>query len=411
MVFGRLSPLKLIQKCSLKEPSAAKSCEAGLQDDRDLVAAVTERAKVLSSRMRPRVPARCKDLAGEMQTVTQRFGKYSDALPAAQAAYDFNKIDDFPKSDGQKCLTRLPLNAKNLNKALNIPPGPDAITDVDLRNDATGFRAALYRSEKDGKIILVARDTQPDSLVDWKTNIDNGRGEDTAQYEAMRLLAGKLRKNGVDFDISGYSKGGGLAQEAGLISPESQVYVFNSSGLPSDSIRRTGAIDFTSLEERTKSFSSEGDFLTFMNAPQSRESQLANARFLRHELFVGDRGPMNPKILNPLRIDHRNPENPDGEQDPKFEDELIKFQAVVDKIIKDFEINNSDEPLFPPVRTSSHEVIVNSMSKSGQALGAREPRASLGKLIQHLMVNVHDPMINQIEEDKKTMKDFIKLCG
>src|SRR5262249_36093876 len=141
----------------------------------------------------------CQNRAADMGAIVRRFNRYSEALPYARAATDVNQLGDKPnfQAKGKPCLTRLPDSRASLSQALGLPPG--AITDRDLRDDTTGFRAAAYRSETDGQLILVARDTEPNSLVDWKTNIDNGNGQDTDQYYAMRKLAGKLSTQGVPF--------------------------------------------------------------------------------------------------------------------------------------------------------------------------------------------------------------------
>jgi hypothetical protein len=141
-----------------------------------------------------------------MGPIVRQFNRYSQALPYARAASDVNQLGDKPgyQAKGRPCLTRLPDLGAALSQALGLPPG--TITDADLRNDTTGFRAAVYRSETDGQLILVARDTEPNSLVDWKTNIDNGNGQGTDQYFAMRKLAGRLSSKGIPFTWPGTPK-------------------------------------------------------------------------------------------------------------------------------------------------------------------------------------------------------------
>ena len=58
---------------------------------------------------------------------------------------------------------------------------------------------------------------------------------------------------------------------------------------------------FDKLEARTKSFSSEGEFLTFMNDTSDTKQQVANAKFLRDELKGGwfEAYPMKVKYRNP----------------------------------------------------------------------------------------------------------------
>ena len=160
----------------------------------------------------------CEQRALTLGPTLRRFNRYREALPYARAAYDVNQLDDEPGGARSKdCLTRLPNTADKLNKELGLPPG--TINDQDLRDDSTGFRAEMYRDDATGKLILVARDTQPTSLVDWQTNTRNGEGKDTEQYAAMQKLSGRLFDNNVSFNIAGYSKGGGLAQQACMKTP------------------------------------------------------------------------------------------------------------------------------------------------------------------------------------------------
>ncbi len=174
----------------------------------------------------------CQKQAYRMGPTLRRFNRYRQALPYARAAADLNELGDKPgeqKPSAQPCLTRLSDDSATLSRQLGLPEG--AIGTNDLRNDKTGYRAALYRDEHTGRLIMVARDTQPNSLVDWQTNTRNGEGQDTDQYKAARNLAGRLTAQGVPFDLAGYSKGGGLAQEAGLVNEHAKVFVFNSAGL------------------------------------------------------------------------------------------------------------------------------------------------------------------------------------
>ena len=338
-----------------------------------------------------------------MATTADRFDRYRDAVPAARAAQHLNQIDDSPGKPA--CLTPLSEDAATLNRQLGIPPGPNAIIPENLRNDKTGYRAAFYRDDATGRTIMVQRDTQPTSLADWKTNIDNGMGRDTDQYRSARLLADKLQRNNVAFDIGGYSKGGGLAQEAGLVSRGSQVYVFNSAGLHPNSLTRTGQAGFGSLAARTESFSAEGDFLTFMNNGTSQAQQVANATYLRDRLRGGNWGP------DPIAIDHRNPAHPDGGADPAFAGARRQFLGEMDQLLARRIANPGGPPLFPPVRAGSHETIPNSMSTTGRMLNARNGEPNLGKLAQHKLSNVVGPMESNIETDRTTLKNFINRCG
>jgi type VI secretion system secreted protein VgrG len=429
-------------------------CATAKANDGALVAQVASRTKQLigedmvttgkqpgdfGPEFRPANWSACQSRAADMGPIVRRFNRYSNALPYARASADVNELGDKSGSQAKAkpCLTRLPDSGAALSQALGLPPG--TITDTDLRDDASGFRAAVYRSETDGQLILVARDTEPNSLVDWKTNIDNGNGKDTKQYLEMRTLAGTLSAKGVPFNLAGYSKGGGLAQEAGLVDPQSKIYVFNSAGLSDVSLTRTGNTSFNSLAQRTQSFSADGDFLTYMNNTTDPTQQIANAQYLRNQL----EGSFLPP--NPISIDYRNPatlaaENeqkdalrlvsqisaaggtpPDDliakamtNPDPTFASDKQSFLKQLDNMIanaKQQVAHGQTLRLFPPVRTSNQETIPDSSTWIGRRLGANDPGPSLGKLYQHKMDNVLSSMEDVAKKDRKAMQDFLKKCG
>ena len=365
----------------------------------------------------------CQDAVNKISNRLERFNSYREALPSARAAYALNQLKDkdaFTKKLKQPCLTALPLDAKKLNTELGLPQG--TITDTMLRNDDTGFRAALFKDEATGKTILVARDTQPDSLVDWSTNINNGKGEDTPQYKAMRDLTKTLKNKKVPFDIAGYSKGAGLAQEAGLIAENAQVRVFNAAGLHENSLGRTGgAKSFDGLIKRTKSFSSEGEFLTFMNETTDAQQQIDNAIFLRKELAGEGRG------INPMKIKYRNPAMREAydekgwleaDPDPDFKTAKNALLDDMTKMITSYQQKlaaNTPFRMFPPVRSGHHETIVDShsslamyMPNSGD-INANE--LNLAKMIQHQMSAVLNPMEEAVKTSRHTFNYFQARCG
>ena len=340
-----------------------------------------------------------------------RFNRYREAISYARAANDMSSKLGATENDKDKqieadCLARLPVQADGLCKELGLKPG--SIKDVDLRNETTGFRAVMYRDESTGKLILVARDTQPKSLVDWQTNIWNGEGKDTDQYAAMRKLSGQLEDDNIDFNVAGYSKGGGLAQEAALINPNAQAYVFNSAGLHENSLARTGTTDFKSLGNRTQAFSAENDFLTYMNETTDPRQQIKNSQFLHREL-VGE----NRWAPDPMKIDHRNPNLSKSDGDLNFARDRDAFLEEIDTMVQQMEQDNvAGRPLrsFPPVRANRKETIPNSDSFMGNRLGADDPGPNLGKLAQHKMSNVLGPMEENIKKDRQTLEEFLKKC-
>jgi len=403
---------------SAKAPCAA-CCRADHAKDDELAKASSARIAAFSGRRgradgaapvaspSARVDSDCAQQARTLAPVVARFDRYREALPSARAAADLNELGDKPGDEASKkpCLTRLPVEADKLNAALGMPSG--AIKAQHLRNDETGFRAALYRDEGTGRMILVPRDTQPDSLVDWQANTRNGVGLDTPQYAAMRTLTERLQANDQTFDIAGYSKGGGIAQEGGLVNTQAQVRVFNSAGLADSSLARTGRSAFDSLISRTKAFSSEGDFLTFMNNTTDPGQNIINSRFLRQELAGEGPG------LNPINIKVRNPAMR-GANDPLFERDKQAYLDELDRHIDSMQTaydTGGVVEAFPPVRAASKETIDDSMTLPGQMLGARSDQPTLGKLAQHKMGVVLDSMEANVATDRNSLQAFLAQCG
>ena len=403
---------------SAKAPCAA-CCRADHAKDDELAKASSARIAALTGRPRQpggapagvapsaRVNSDCAQQASALAPVVARFDRYREALPSARAAADLNELGDKSGDEPSKkpCLTRLPVDAGGLNAALGLPDGK--VTPDDLRNDQTGFRAAVYRDEGSGKLILVPRDTQPDSLVDWQANTRNGLGQDTPQYEGMRNLTRHLQASNQPFDIAGYSKGGGLAQEGGLVNTLAQVRVFNSAGLPDSSLTRTGQTSFDGLISRTRAFSSEGDFLTFMNNTTDPGQNIVNSRFLRQELAGVGPG------LNPINIKVRSPATR-GVNDPLFERDKQSYIDELDQHIASMQTaydTGGVVETFPPVRARSKETVAESMTLAGQALGARSDQPTLGKLAQHKMGVVLDSMETNVAGDRKSLSTFLAGCG
>jgi hypothetical protein len=414
--FSRATP------ATAKAPCAA-CCRADHAKDDELSQATETRISALTGRSRPssaasppgaaqgapsgRVNSACADQARGLAPVVQRFDRYREALPSARAAADLNELGDEPGDEpsNKPCLTRLPVQAHQLNTELGLPPG--TIKDQDLRNDVTGYRAALYRDEGTGQMILVPRDTQPDSLVDWQANTRNGLGLDTPQYKSMRGLTSKLAANEQVFNIAGYSKGGGLAQEGGLVSEFSQVRLFNSAGIPDAALARTGQLDFGSLISRSKSFSAAGDFLTFMNNTTDPGQDIVNAHFLRTELAG------QGSLVAPINIKTANPAMR-GLVDPTFAAQKAAYLKELDEHIDGMQTTYDTGGAvlgFPPVRAQSRETIANSSTWIGNALGAGGDQPSLGKLNQHKMQVVLGAMEQDVKTDRQQMQEFLKKCG
>ncbi len=360
--------------------------------------------------LRPGNWSACQNKAADIAPVMRRFERYNAALPGARAALNASQLGDAAgsKAKSMDCVKRLPDTGPELSKALGLPP--DAIKTESLRDDTTGFRAAVYQSESDGKLTLVARDTEPHSLVDWKTNTDNGQGLETDQYREMRKLTSRLQDQGVPFDMAGYSKGGGLAQEAGLINTDGNVYVFNSAGIPAESVGRTATTSMDDLASRTSSFSSQGDFLTYLNTQTDPAKQIQSAEWLKSQLATA--GSWYSPLGQPIGLSYLNPAAKSLD-DPAFAAQKSSYLDSLQSLIDTSKSNlaaGTPVQLFPPVRTDSAETVPDTMTWLGNQQGATQDAATTGRLVQHQMKIVEGGMEDTNASDRKAMTSFLQQC-
>ena len=91
-----------------------------------------------------------------------------------------------------------------------------------------GFAAALY--QRDGQYYLAFRGSQKE-WADWGTNLGQGAGLRSSQYEqAVKLAEAVYQATGGNVVLIGHSLGGGLAS-AGAYATGADAVTFNASGL------------------------------------------------------------------------------------------------------------------------------------------------------------------------------------
>ncbi|MGC3998572.1 MAG: LysM peptidoglycan-binding domain-containing protein [Anaeromyxobacter sp.] len=103
------------------------------------------------------------------------------------------------------------------------------LSNEDLRNDGSGYAAAVYRAPG-GRLIMTDRGTE--SGVDWWNNLTQGAGLSAEQYDraivAGRKLVAAVGVENVSF--TGHSLGGGLASAQALATGATAV-TFNAAGV------------------------------------------------------------------------------------------------------------------------------------------------------------------------------------
>lgn len=118
--------------------------------------------------------------------------------------------------------------------------------DPSLRtSSASGFDADIY-TDGNGRYALAFRGT--DAGKDWATNLGQGLGFETAQYnQAMALSRQAKVAFGEDLVITGHSLGGGLAA-VGAVTTDSPAVTFNAAGVKDVTLSRVG-LDAAAVKE------------------------------------------------------------------------------------------------------------------------------------------------------------------
>lgn len=110
--------------------------------------------------------------------------------------------------------------------------------DPKLMSDKkSGFDAAVY-TDNDGRYVVAFRGT--DQGKDWKTNLGQGLGFETTQYNLAVQLGSQAKVAfGDNVAFVGHSLGGGLASAA-MVATGSPGMTFNAAGLTDKSMTRLG---------------------------------------------------------------------------------------------------------------------------------------------------------------------------
>jgi hypothetical protein len=172
------------------------------------------------------------------------------------------------------------------------------IDPQNLHSDATGFQAGIY-SDGHGDYVLAFAGTDFKSVADWRANVGQGLGLQTAQYRQAEVLAQDAREAfGNNLAITGHSLGGGLASAASLATGTPAV-TFNPAGLSDQTLRDLG---FSPNQERAiasdgliRRYDTQHDILT--NLQQNILPFLPHA--VGSEIRIGDNSlnPVNAHLM------------------------------------------------------------------------------------------------------------------
>lgn len=168
----------------------------------------------------------------------------------AQGVYDGEGTDRFA-----------PVSADDL-RALGVDPsrltGPG------------GFQAQVYR-DADGGYVLAFAGTDPTSVSDWATNLQQGTGQLSAQHlQAIRLAQALESAVGPEhLVLTGHSLGGGLASTASAATGDPAV-TFNAAGVHPNTLLAAAALGGSHLgvaADQVRNYHVRGELLTTLQNP------------------------------------------------------------------------------------------------------------------------------------------------
>lgn len=167
-------------------------------------------------------PLHLADQRRRVQEATERLARNNVAVERARLSeHVYHSLEKPPRPEppGWHMLNPQELARKGITPAM-------------LNDPKSGFKAALYQSgfERPPKLVVAYAGTE--TGPDWATNLQQGIGLETKQYNSAMNLAQKVVKTNKlsEVDITGHSLGGGLASAAVAVTG-AKGYTFNAAGL------------------------------------------------------------------------------------------------------------------------------------------------------------------------------------
>ena len=194
----------------------------------------------------------------EQQAAAARLLDNNDNILRAESAAYVYQVDEFNRGH----IDKLPEAPTGLN--LIDPKEVPGLEGATFTDEETGFGAVLFESEINDEVMLTYRGTNNEvtGVQDWKTNIAQGVGRETTQYnQAMYLAIEAKRYLGTEFVTVGHSLGGGLAS-AGTAVIGVKGYTYNAAGLHPKTAARKGGMSNEAAAKLIQTRAVKGDVLT-----------------------------------------------------------------------------------------------------------------------------------------------------
>ncbi|WDE06296.1 DUF2974 domain-containing protein [Thalassomonas viridans] len=219
--------------------------------------ALTATQRKVRYRQRKALIARTEG-APEIALARERLAFNNDNILRAEAAQYVYRVDEFNR-EFIKELPAAPVGLELLDPQ-QIPGMENAV----FTSEETGFGAALFKSTINDETMLTFRGTNNGvtGKKDWATNLNQGVGKETKQYnQAMKLALQARYAMGDSVNIVGHSLGGGLAS-AGVAVSGNKGYTFNAAGLHPATAKRYGGLSNDETSKLITTQAVEGEVLT-----------------------------------------------------------------------------------------------------------------------------------------------------
>ncbi|MEL4881403.1 PAAR domain-containing protein [Shewanella algae] len=191
------------------------------------------------------------------KAASERLAFNNDNILRAEAAQYVYRVDEFKRGHISE-LPEPPLGLEAVDTS-KIPGLNNAV----FSDKETGFGAGLFKSAINDETMLTFRGTNNGVTggKDWPTNLKQGSGGETKQYNQAMYLADMVDDSLDDFTIVGHSLGGGLAASAVGVTGRNG-YTFNAAGLHPKTMERRGGLPIAEIDKLIQTQAVNGEVLT-----------------------------------------------------------------------------------------------------------------------------------------------------
>lgn len=240
MVNTEISPESAPSRCEIELESLPNSTSGTNEVDSPFTLCEDDECKKKKERLEKRKESiqkgrkKAKELSDEAARLREEgsedeAGELEKRAKTIEDASNRLERDNIAVEDARLC--------ESVYEEKGAPLGWDRLEDS--YDSETGFGAAVYRSQIDGRIVLVFRGSDRALNDWWENNLQQGLGYEAPQYKQAREMAEQISKRYEDVTITGHSLGGGLAANASMYTGIS-ANTFNAAGVHKNTYKNSG---------------------------------------------------------------------------------------------------------------------------------------------------------------------------